>query len=104
MSENKEKRNWAELVSKANGTAVFLPEKFLDRAKEMRRLQAEFKALISQVAEKEIKFRNFVDALMLDVRVDLAAAGNPTWTKDLGFDDDAMKDNEFILNLRENQR
>jgi len=100
----KEKIDWNQAVADSNGSRVFLPDAFVARAEELQKMRKEFNELISQVAEKELRLRTFGDVLMFDVREHLAGAGMPTWTKDIGFEESAIKDGKFVVNLRENQR
>ena len=99
------KPGWEEIVQASGGTRVFLPSKFEKEAKAIEDDRAKFKLEVEKMAEAEIKHNVRMQNLFLAVREQLAKDGHEEiWTKDIGFDSDALKEGKFVVNLFQDQQ
>lgn len=95
-----EQRNWTKLVMESNGKRVFLPEKFLKDAEKWNKKRENFEEETVKMAEKEIHMHHQLNSLFVGIREYLAENGyHNIWLKDLGFDSEALKDGQFVVNI-----
>ncbi len=104
MTEVKQKPDWKKIVKDSNGTREFLPEAFVEEAKAIEADKTEFRKGLQEVAKNEIELNVRTQNLFLKIRDHFAKEGvEGIWTKDLGFEGEAMKEGEFIVNLMDEQ-
>lgn len=95
-----EKRDWQKIVTESGGKRVFLPEVFMNDAKKWDEKRDEFRKETIKFAEKEVRLQFQLNELSLRVREYLAKNGySEIWIKELGFDEEALKEGLFIVNL-----
>jgi hypothetical protein len=99
-----EKRDWKKIVADSNGKRIFMPDQFMERAKELKTKLKELNDAIEIMAEKELVYQNSTQTLFFDLREYLAKEKNPVWLKELGFDTEALKENIYIVNILEPTR
>lgn len=97
--ETTEKRDWNKIVSESNGNRIFLPDSFKDSALEVEKMRKEFNEFLTQLSEKEISLNMKTQNMFYAIRQYLAKNGIEIWTKDVGFETEALKDGVFILNI-----
>ena len=83
------KIDWNKVVADSNGASLFLPEKFVDQAKENEKLQAEIGEDALALSEKEQRLANRHQNLLFAMQ---------EW---IGFNVDALKDGKFVINVVE---
>lgn len=94
------KRSWEEIVKNSNGTALFVPEVLLGTVKQWQEKKKEFEDSLKIMAKQELVVSNLFQNLMFEIRKYAETAGHDDiWTKDIGFDGNAMKDGKFIINI-----
>jgi len=106
MAEIK-KKSWEEIVAESNGTRIFLPDGFKGAAKDWSTMRDEYNKSIKVMAEKELTLQVALQNLFLEVRRYLSKNGyEDIWTKDTGFNTEALKEGKFIVEIvdgRKNQ-
>jgi hypothetical protein len=95
-----QKINWDKVVADSNGTAIFLPEKFVKDAEEVERLRKEFNSKVGEMAEREITMNMATQNMFFALRKYLSENGHTDiWQKDIGFNVEALNDGKFVVNL-----
>ena len=96
------KIDWNKVVADSNGASLFLPEKFVDQAKENEKLQAEIGKDALALSEKEQRLANRHQNLLFAMQEWMAQYGySDIWVKNIGFNVDALKDGKFVINVVE---
>lgn len=100
-----DKIDWKKKVAESNGEMIFLPDSFTGAAEDIEKSRKEFNEMILKVAEKEIALNMATQTMFYDLRKHLAKNGvSDVWTKQLGFNAQALKEGKFVVNVLENQR
>ena len=105
IEKTKVARDWKKIVADSKGTQVFLPETLLEDVKKWQTMRSEFNKFISEIAQKEIQVNVVFQNLMLKIREYYAENGmSDIWVKDVGIENEALKEGQFILNITDEQR
>lgn len=99
-----EKRNWKELVEKSkklnnpNQELTFVPEKLLEVVKPWQEKRVAFQKEVERLAKTENEISNMFNNMIFTIRKFYEDAGmEDIWTKDIDFQEEALKDGEFII-------
>ncbi len=92
---------WAEYVERSSGTALFLPEKFIETAKEIEKKRKEFNDLLQKVvAEKEVDLQMDTQIFFHNLRKYFKETGNDSiFYKEIGWNQDAVNEGIFVINI-----
>jgi len=105
MAENRTKQEWLDLIDKSEGQMVLLPESLNEKAETFRKIREEFLMMVRKMAKMEIEQSVLVNEIVYEMRKDLEAKGHAdVWTKDIGFNTDALESGGFVMNVNEPQR
>ena len=105
MSTPTTKRDWKKIVEDHNGTMFFIPSNLLEAAKDWQAKRTEFQKEVNRVAETEAGIGMMFQTLIHDIRKFYSKNGiENIWTCDIGFNTEALKDGEFILNITKGER
>jgi hypothetical protein len=105
MNETKEKiqRDWNKIVADEKNGLQFVPESLLPAVKEWNEKRKELNEYIKKAAKLENETTNALYNAVFDIRKYFEANGvDDIWTKDIGFQTEALKEGIFILEIREN--
>lgn len=96
--------DWKKIVDESEGVRVWIPEQFQDDIKTFLLKRDELQNILNDVAERDIRNKNLINDVMLRVRDFFAKNGHADiWVKDVGCDENALKDGKFILNIQNPQ-
>ena len=99
------KPDWKKIVSESGGTRIFLPDELKKEADAIEEDRIKLKKESSKVAKLDLEFGMRLQNLFLSVRQHLAKNGmDDNWSKDIGYEADALKENVFIININEPQQ
>lgn len=94
------KRSWEEIVKASNGQLMFIPESLLETVKKWQENKKAFEDSLNAVGKQELEVSNMFQNLMFAVRKYAESTGYPDiWTKDIGFEGNALKEGKFIINI-----
>lgn len=92
--------DWKKIVADSNGKSHFLPEKIQEDAVKWGDTRKDFDKKVAALAQQEIEISVMLQNMMLQIRQYLAANGHEDiWTKDIGFDEVALREGVFIINI-----
>lgn len=92
--------DWKKIVSESNGRSHFLPESIKADAEKWQETRVDFDKKVATLAQQEIEISVMLQNMMLAIRKYLAENGHAdVWTKDIGFDENALKEGVFIINI-----
>jgi len=101
----KTKDDWKKAVDSSGGGAMFMPDDLLPVAESVEKQRNAFNDLIKKVAEKEISLNVATQNMFFEFRKKMAENGmDDIWTKEVGFNKDALKQGIFIVNIFEDKR
>lgn len=106
MSENNvAKRDWEDIVKESGGSLIFVPEKFIEGAKDWNKQRVEFTSFLEEAAKREVHTRLALENVLLDVKNYLAENGmSDIWSADLGFEENALREGKFILAITKQKK
>lgn len=92
---------WAEYVERSGGSAMFLPEKFLEEAKALEKKRKEFNDLLQKVvSEKELDLQMETQSFFYGLRKHLKENGKDAiFYKEIGWNQDAADEGIFVINI-----
>ena len=101
-----EKRDWNKIVAESKGQLVFVPEQFIEKAKEWETIRQELLKMVNLTSRKELEATTKLNNLSYEIRKFLAenGKGDEVWTKDIGFEAGALKDGQFIISITEGKK
>jgi hypothetical protein len=105
MTQTKEKiqRDWNKIVADPKNGLQFVPESLLPAVKAWNDKRKELNEYIKQAAKLENETTNLLYNAVFDIRKYFEKNGvDDIWTKDIGFQTEALKEGIFILEVREN--
>lgn len=94
-----EKRDWKNIVKESDGGMQFVPEKFMAKVKEWQKKRATFDEQLEVAARNEIELGVLMNEIILGVRNHFSDAGLKIWQKDVGLNQNALHEGEFIINI-----
>ncbi len=98
-------RDWKKVVEESKGQSIFVPDRFLDAVKKWNDARLELNQVINSLAARENDVSHIFRNTMYDMQKYFAENGKPDiWTKDIGFDTNALAEGVFILNIVEGQK
>ena len=99
------KPSWDEIVKNSNGTRFFLNSQFEEEAKKGEESRQSLRKEGEKMAKVSIMDGVAAQNLFLKIREQLEKDGvEGVWVKDIGFDEGALKEGKFVVNLTEPQR
>ena len=97
-----EKRDWKKIVNESNGTRIFLPDQFTEKAKEFKEKREDLFEYLKAAAEKEITMNMLSQNTLFELRQYLAKNGfEDIWSKEMGWDTEALNEGFFVINIIE---
>lgn len=97
-----QKTDWKKVVAESNGERMFVPEYLKKDAESIEVMRKDYNDRVLEMSEKEISMKVATQNLFFELRKHLAKNGYPDiWVKDIGFDNDALKDGVIVLNIFE---
>lgn len=95
-----EKRDWKKIVNDSKGSRIFLPDQFKERAEEWSKKRMELLEYLRAAAEKELRTNMLSQNILFNFREYLDKNGfKDNWSKEIGWDVEALKEDIFIINL-----
>ena len=100
IEKSKVARDWKKIVE-ANKDLVFLPDNFIEEAKNWNKQRNDLEKHISTVVAKmQTQTLQSLNNLMVDLRKYYENAGmTDIWAKDVGFQTEALKEGIYILEI-----
>jgi hypothetical protein len=98
------KRDWKEIVDKSNGKSLFAPDSLIEKIKAYDAKRKAFAKRINEVAKDEVETNVMFQNLILDIRKHYADADPEIWSADVGFNSDALREGQFIINIDKTQK
>lgn len=102
------KRNWKELVEKSkalnnpNQELQYVPEKLLEVVKPWQDKRVAFQKEVERLAKQENEISNMFNNMIFAIRKFYEDAGmEDIWTKDIDFQEEALKDGEYIIAIHD---
>lgn len=98
-----EKRDWKDVVAKSKGKPnelIFVPEALLEVVKPWQDERVAFQKEVESLAKKENQISNMFNNMIFKIRSYFEEQGmKDIWTKDIDFQESALKDGEFIISI-----
>lgn len=99
------KRDWSKIVEESKGMSLFVPDAFTEAVKKWNDARLELNKVINSLAAQENEVSHSFRNTMYDIQKYFADNGKPEiWTKDIGFDLNALAEGVFILNITESRK
>lgn len=96
------KHDWTKIVSESNGNRIFLPTSFKGAQEDLEKIRKAYNADAVKMAEREIRMTMATQNMFFELREHLAKNGQPDiWVKDIGFEQNALDEGVFIVNISE---
>ena len=100
-SKKSEKVDWVKVVAESNGTRVFVPDEIKKEMVEIERRRETYNASLEKIAEGEVTLMMDSQNAYFAIRKYLSKKGIAVWLKEIGLDPQALKDGEYVINLRD---
>lgn len=98
-------RDWKKIVEDHKDSMFFVPSALTDKAKEWQNKRLGFQKEVNRVAEIENEIGLMFTQLIYEIRKYYAENGiENIWTMDIGFNTEALKDGQFVLNITKGER
>lgn len=92
------KRDWKKIVETSGGKLQFAPEKILEIAKPWHEKRLAFNKVVEELAKMEADLGHDFNDMIFKMRQFYDEAGRKDiWTKDVGFEEGAINEGEFIV-------
>lgn len=99
------KIDWKKRVEESGGQSSFVPEALKADVEKWHESRMAFQKKVNDLAKEEVNLNVMFQNLILKIREYFAENGhNDIWTADVGFDTNALRDGEFVINITENNK
>ena len=99
-----QKKTWKEVVA-MDKNRIFLPDQFKGEAESIEKERTAYREEVNKMAKRQLEINMRTNNLFLAVRQYLAKNGiKDIWMKDIGYEEAALKENEFVINITEPQQ
>ena len=104
-STNIPKRDWKTIVEGSKGAMFFAPTALEGKLKEWQEKRSAFSKEANRLAKIEAEIGVMFTQIIHDLRAHFSDNGIPeVWTMDIGFNTEALKEGQFILNITKGER
>lgn len=99
-------RDWKQIVAANAATMFFLPSALMEKAKAWQNKRLAFSKKANELAKEEAEIGMMFNDLIHSLRLHFEEAGAPEniWMSDMGFNTEALKEGQFILNITKAER
>jgi hypothetical protein len=98
-------RDWKKIVAESAGLQRFIPSELTADAKAWQEKRLAFMKKVNEISKMENDVSLTFTTLIYKIREAFEAAGvDGAWSMDVGFEMNALKDGEYIINITPNQK
>lgn len=99
-------RDWKNIVDSSKGTMFFVPGAVLEKTKAWQNRRLAFTKQANSLAKEEAEIGMMFQDIIHSLRKHFEDVGAPenVWMCDIGFNTEALKEGQFIINVARAER